>query len=228
MSIMPDVPATKPSSRVAAFLEKARTSRARLIFIVDATGSRDEAWDMASKTQAEMFQEAARPGALDVKPIYFRGLQDFDAECKASGWTNNARDLMSLMARIKCKTGHTQIQRALEHVLKEHQQQPVNAVVYIGDMCEEKPQALYDAASGLGVPCFMFQEGEDRFAAEVFREIARLTGGAYYSFHPGAANQLRDLLQAVGAYAAGGLTALADLRSDSARKLLGQIKGGKS
>ena len=53
---------------------------------------------------------------------------------------------------------------------KEHQHQPVNAVVYVGDMCEEETQALYDTASGLGVPLFMFQEGEDRIAAKVFRE----------------------------------------------------------
>jgi von Willebrand factor type A domain len=221
---MPDLPATKPS-RVAAFLEKTQAAhRGRLVFIVDATGSREQAWDMASKTQAEMFQKAAGIGMLNVQLIYFRGLEGFDGECKASRWTSDARELASLMARITCKTGHTQIQRALEHVRKEHQQQPVSAVVYIGDMCEEKPQTLYDMASGLGVPCFMFHEGEDRFAAEIFREIARLSHGAYYSFRPGAADQLRDLLQAVGAYAAGGLTALADLRSDSARKLLGQLK----
>lgn len=227
---MPDVPTTKPSSRVAAFLEKARTekvrtaSRARLIFTVDATGSREKAWDMASKTQAEMFQEAARIGTLDVQLVYFRGIEGFDGECKASRWTNDARELANLMARITCRMGQTQIRRALEHVRKEHQQPPVNAVVYIGDMCEERPQALYDAARELGVPCFMFQEAEDRFAAEIFREIARFTGGAYYSFHPGAADQLRELLQSVGAYAAGGLQALADLRSDFARKLLGQMK----
>jgi hypothetical protein len=226
---MPDVPATKPSSRVTAFLEKARTaSRARLIFIVDATGSREKAWDMASKTQAEMFQEAAGAGRLDVQLVYFRGVDGFDGECKASRWTRDARDLANLMTGITCRTGETQIVKALAHAKREHASEPVNAIVYVGDMCEEKAQALYDAASRLGVPCFMFQEGEDRFAAEVFREIARLTGGAYYSFHPGAANQLRDLLQAVGAYAAGGLTALADLRSDSARKLLGQMKKGQS
>jgi hypothetical protein len=43
MSIMPDVPATKAPSRVAAFLEKVRTSRARLIFALDATFSRQPA-----------------------------------------------------------------------------------------------------------------------------------------------------------------------------------------
>jgi hypothetical protein len=123
--------------------------------------SREQAWDMASRTQAEIFQEAARIGTLDVQLVYFRGLEGFDGECKVSRWTSDARELTSLIARITCRTGHTQIQRALEHVRKEHQHQPVNAVVYVGDMCEEKPQTLYDTASGLA-PCFMFQEGEDR------------------------------------------------------------------
>jgi hypothetical protein len=221
---MPDVPATKPSSRVAAFLEKVRTSRARLIFIVDATGSRKEAWDMASKTQAEMFQEAARTGTLDVQLVYFRGVDGFNGECKASRWTRDARDLANLMAGVACWTGETQIVKALTHAKREHASDPINAIVYVGDACEEKPQVLYDMASGLGVPCFMFQEGENPLAAEVFREIARFSGGAYYSFRPGAVDQLRELLQAVAAFATGGLTALADLRSDSARKLLQQMK----
>jgi hypothetical protein len=223
---MPDLPANKPPSRVAAFLEKTQAAhRGRLIFVVDATGSRQFSWDLASKTQAEMFQEAAGIGTLSVQLIYFRGLEGFDGECKASRWTSDARELASLMARITCKTGHTQIQRALEHVRKEHQQQPVSAIVYIGDMCEERPETLYDATAALsGVPCFIFQEGEDRFAAEVFREMARLSHGAYHSFYPGAALQLAELLRAVAAFATGGLKALSDLRSEASVKLLGQLK----
>jgi hypothetical protein len=219
---MPENLPDRRTQRVAAFLKKARA--ARLIFIVDATGSRKEAWDMASKTQTEMFQEAARIGALDVQLIYFRGIDGFNGECKASRWTRDQRNLANLMTGIDCWTGETQIVKALAHAKREHASEPVNAIVYIGDMCEEKAQVLYDMASGLGVPCFMFQEGEDRIAAEVFREIARLTRGAYHSFRPGAADQLRNLLQAVGAFATGGVQALQDLRTDSARKLLGQLK----
>jgi hypothetical protein len=59
---------------------------------------------------------------------------------------------------------------------------------------------------------------------EVFRELARLSGGAYEKFNAGAAKQLGELLRAVAAFAVGGLTALADLRSESARKLLTQMK----
>jgi hypothetical protein len=39
----------------------------------------------------------------------------------------------------------------------------------------------------------------------------------------GRCPQVSDLLHAVAAFAAGGLTALSDLRTDSARKLLGQL-----
>ena len=63
----------------------------------------------------------------------------------------------------------------------------------------------------LGVPAFMFQEGDDPIAEQAFREIARLTRGAYCRFDPGAAHQLAELLRAAAAYAAGGMRALADL-----------------
>ncbi len=48
----------------------------------------------------------------------------------------------------------------------------------------------------------MFQEGHDGVAEQAFREIARLTGGAWCRFDPGAAAQLRELLRAAAAYAA--------------------------
>jgi hypothetical protein len=61
-------------------------------------------------------------------------------------------------------------------------------------------------------------------AAQVIREMARLTKGAHLKFTPGSARELGGLLRAVAAFATGGLTALSDLRTDSARKLLGQLK----
>jgi hypothetical protein len=79
----------------------------------------------------------------------------------------------------------------------------------------------------LGVPAFMFQEGHDPIAERAFREIARLSRGAYCRFDVGAAHQLAELLRAAAAYAAGGMRALADLsarRSAGAQRLLAQMK----
>ncbi len=80
----------------------------------------------------------------------------------------------------------------------------------------------------LKVPVFMFQEGHDAVAEQAFREIARLTGGAWCRFDPGAAAQLRELLRAIAAYAAGGRQALVRLAktTSGAAKLLGQMGCG--
>jgi hypothetical protein len=92
---------------------------------------------------------------------------------------------------------------------------------------EENPDTLAHEAGELGrlgVPAFMFQEGHDREVEQVFRQIARLTRGAYCRFDPGAARQLAERLRAVAVYAVGGLTGLAGRRDAGAIKLLGQLK----
>ena len=78
----------------------------------------------------------------------------------------------------------------------------------------------------LKVPVFMFQESADAVAEQAFREIARLSGGAWCRFDPGAAGQLRELLRAAAAFAAGGREALLRLSKTTshAAQLLGQMK----
>jgi len=78
----------------------------------------------------------------------------------------------------------------------------------------------------LKVPVFLFQEGDDAVAEKAFREIARLTGGAWCRFDPGAAAQLRELLRAAATYATGGREALLKLAKNAggAAKLIGQMK----
>jgi hypothetical protein len=95
---------------------------------------------------------------------------------------------------------------------------------------EEKIDDLCAAAGALGllgVPAFVFQEGHDPIAEQAFREIARLTRGAYCRFDVGAAHQLRELLRAAAAYAAGGIKALTDLsrrQGAGAVRLLEQLR----
>jgi hypothetical protein len=165
-------------------------------------------------------QEAAKIGGLEIQLVYYRGLEEF----QHSGWTAHAHELANQMSRITCATGYTQIGRVLAHLRKEHTQRPVSAAIFVGDATEEKSHTLYNAAAGLGVPLFVFQEGSDPEVVKVFREMARLTKGAYSSFTPSAARELAELLRAVAAFAAGGLTALADLRTEGARRLLSQLK----
>jgi hypothetical protein len=90
---------------------------------------------------------------------------------------------------------------------------------------------LHRVAAGtlglMGVPAFVFQEGHDPVAEQAFREIARLSRGAYSRFRPGAANELAELLRAAAAYAAGGVKALENLsfrQNSGAVKLLQQMR----
>jgi hypothetical protein len=104
----------------------------------------------------------------------------------------------------------------------------VAAVAYVGDAMEENPDELCRLAGEiglLGVRAFMFHEGRDRLAERTFREIARITGGAYLPFDRSAAAQLKALLAAVATYAAGGIKALQASRSEGARLLLPKLGG---
>ncbi|MFN3349007.1 VWA domain-containing protein [Pseudorhodoplanes sp.] len=220
-------------AEIDAFLSKVREmvpaalggQRGRLVFALDATMSRQPTWDSACQLQAQMFEEAAKIGGLDVQLVYFRGL----AECRASGWVAQPERLGALMERIDCRGGHTQIGRVLRHVRKESEQRKVQALVYVGDAMEEPIDDLCAGAGELGllgVPAFMFQEGGDPIAENAYREIARLSRGAYGRFSPGAAKELAELLRAAAAYAAGGMKALSDLsarQSGGAQKLLRQM-----
>ena len=225
-----------PSARaeIDAFIQRARTmapsvgagKRGRLIFALDATMSRQPTWDTACRLQGEMFRETGAIGGLDVQLLYFRGLD----ECRASRWVSDGAGLGDLMGRIQCQGGHTQLRKVLSHTRKESDRAKVQALVYVGDAMEEAIDDLAVAAGELGlrgIPAFMFQEGHDPVAEQAFREIVRLTRGAYCRFDLSAAGELGELLRAAAAYAAGGvkaLTALSARRNGGAQKLLAQMR----
>jgi hypothetical protein len=170
-----------------------------------------------------MFREVATAGGLEVQLVYYRG----DSQCAASRWTTDTNHLTKIMTGIMCRAGHTQLRKVLTHAQKETRLLKVGALIFIGDALEEEPDEVIPEAhelGRLGVPAFMFQEGDDRKVEQVFREIAGVTKGAYCRFDPGAARQLAELLKAVAVYAVGGLTALAARKDAGAVKLLGQLK----
>jgi hypothetical protein len=232
----PGRPPEESSSRseIDAFLEKARGmtssrqpgARGRLIFALDATMSRQPTWDSACQLQADMFRETAAIGGLEVQLTYFRGF----GECRSSRWVDDPRHLAELMTRIDCRGGATQIRRVLKHARKAAGGKPVQALIYIGDAMEEPIDevcALAGELGLLGLPAFMFHEGRDPVAENSFKEVARLTGGAYCPFDSGSAKELRELLSAVAVYAAGGRTALENYGrrgGGQARLLIEQIR----
>jgi hypothetical protein len=227
------LPQKSGKADVDAFLAKVRSTpiarpageRGRLIFAMDATASREHAWDRACNIQGEMFRETAALGGLDIQLCYYRGFGEFNA----SPWLSSSDELLKRMTSVSCRGGFSQIEKVLRQALKQTRQRQVQALVFVGDCMEEDVDQLCQLAGELGmkgVPAFMFHEGSEPVAQQAFKQIARLTRGAYCSFDATSAGQLRDLLRAVAVYAAGGQRALQDFskgRSDVVLKLTHQL-----
>ncbi len=188
--------------------------------------SRQPTWDLAQAVQGKMFEAAAAFGGLDVQLVYFRGF----GECKASPFVPGGGKLADYMAKIEVRAGTTQIGKVLKHVRQETRRRPARVLVYVGDAMEESADVIAGLAGQLallGVKAFVFQEGHDEAAEKCFRDIARLTGGAYAAFDLSAPEKLAALLAAAAAYAAGGRPALLSLaqgnQAGPAHLLLAQI-----
>ena len=182
-------------------------TRGRLLFAMDATASREPTWDHACALQGEMFVAAEGLGGLDVRLAFYRGFDEF----KVSRWTSDGHELARLMSAVRCLAGRTQIGRLLRYAAEQRRESRIDAVVFVGDCCEEDVDQVGHEAGQLGLlglPVFVFHEGNDRVASRLFPQIAKLTRGAYCKFDRTSPDQLRKLLGAVAAYAAGGRDAL--------------------
>ncbi len=237
---VPTQDATRPPEKrssageIDAFLRQARAvaplrdgQGGRLILALDATMSRQPTWDLACSLQAEMFDAVGKAGTLGVQLVYFRGI----GECRASKFVNDTGALKQLMAGISCQGGTTQIGKVLSHALKETTSAKVDAVVYIGDAMEEQLQDLSAKAGDLGlrgVPVFVFQEGRDGMAETAFKEIARLSRGAWFRFDRNSAATLAKLLSAVAVFASGGLKALEARGRPEDRLMIESMRGSGS
>src|SRR6516225_6611000 len=124
--IMPYSTPTSPA-KLDAFLDQLATqlpSCGRLIFALDATASRQPTWDEACKLTADMFSEAAASGNLEIQLVFYKGPH---GECKASAWMADAKRLSTIMSKIVCEGGHTQIKKILSHVRRENDKSPIAA-----------------------------------------------------------------------------------------------------
>ena len=208
------LPAKTSTARdIDAFLKRAAKlpalsqTKGRLIFAIDATMSRQPTWKKATEIQSDMFAVAQSIGGLAVQLVFFRGAGEF----QASEWTPSPIVLANRMRDVTCRSGFTQLRAVLRHAGAEARQTKVGALVYIGDCFEEDADSVVAEAANLsllGVPAFMFHEGDDPRAASVFGDVARLTKGVYARFDAHAAKQLRELLMAAAIYATGGAVAL--------------------
>jgi hypothetical protein len=123
---------------------RASGTRGRLLFALDATASREPTWDHACSIQGEMFVAAEALGGIDVRLAFYRGFDEF----KVSRWTSDGRELARLMSAVRCLAGRTQIGRLLRYAAEQRRDSRIDAVVFVGDCCEEDvDQVGHEAAS---------------------------------------------------------------------------------
>jgi len=195
----------------------------RLLFALDATASREPTWEQARRYHKDLFEAAATGGNLAVQLCYYRGLAEF----YASPWLTNSIELRAQMEQVTCLGGATQIERLLRHYLQAGSPKtPVRALVFVGDALEESSGILFDLAGQCRLknqPLFLFQEGQDPQVALAFKQLAKLSGGAYAALDQHSADYLRELLGAVARYASGGRQALTHSGREGDRLLLDQL-----
>lgn len=227
---MPRPPAEQTNSaQISAFVQRARNlrrysaERARLVFAIDATASRQPTWDLACELQADMFRAADNLASLSIQLAYYRGL----GEVRLGDWSDDTALLARNMSRVHCAAGRTQITRLLRAALRQQASVQARAMVFIGDAVEEPTAALEELAGQCrlhALPLFLFQEGYDPLTRGAFESMAGISAGAYSRFDQGSAERLGALLGAVARYAAGGRAALEGSSSASAQQLLAQLK----
>jgi hypothetical protein len=206
------------STEIEAFLAKARAlevartsgGRGRLVFAIDAKVSTTDLGYRLSTTESDVRGSGrdwwARYSACLLSGAPRVRFFTLDRRCTHTRWPDGKNQL---------PCWHDSDWQGARR-----------ALVFVGDAMEETAADLCAAARELGLPVFLFQEGDDPEATRVFREIARLTNGAYCRFDPGSARQLAELLRAVAVYAAGGRRALLASGNAGAVKLLAQLKEG--
>lgn len=189
-------------------VRRAPRNPARLMIGLDLTGSREPRLKEARIAMAGMLDVMKRVGGFTVKAVYYRGTN----ECReTAGWTDDIDGLCRSMMQLSCEVGGSQIGRVLQRALDEKEQ--LDAVIFIGDHCEEDPGELKDLAAALGrrrIPVFVFHECSDfdkysRQAKPVFKFTAEASGGAYVEFKPDSGAALKEMLASIAAFSAQGI-----------------------
>jgi hypothetical protein len=190
----------------------------RMVFALDATASRQHAWDAARAVTDSLF--TAVPGGIEIALAAHGGGQ----ATRFGAFHRNVGPLRDEAASIVCRAGHTRMLDLVELSLKHTS---VRAFVYIGDCFEEDPVrglALADMMRLRGTKLIVLHDlsTASREDAIFFAAMAARTGGMVLPFDANSLEHLRDVLSALAAYVAGGRSLLQSrcLTSPASRLLL--------
>jgi hypothetical protein len=187
--------------------------RARLVFGIDMTASRQPSIEPAKQLQDVLLRTL--PGELEVALAVHGG----EEVHTFTPFTSNPQRLRDLAAGLRCRGGKTRLLEILRRALK---QRGVRCVVYVGDMFEESSLEAAEIAGELAernIRVIVLHDtslrnesgdaGSYDAAGAVFGMLAERTGGALLPFDISALEELAKLLEAVAVLAVGGTEMLA-------------------
>ena len=217
------VVATKPVVAPQADLIKSAlesAGRPRLVFAIDATASRDDAWDAAKKVTDTLFE--AVPDALDVALAVHGG----DEVHTYTEFCSDYKALRGMAGRVHCQMGGTRLNEILKKTI---QHERVKVVVYIGDVFEEDVQEAIELAETLkikGCRIVIHAGHEGSSDHRAFQMIAKASNGCVLPFNANAIKDMRANIEAIAILASGGTKLLANKAqtSQAAALLLSHIK----
>lgn len=190
----------------------------RLGFIIDATYSRSDTWEKATRIQAKLFNEVE---GLEVNVMHFGG-----NGINQTGWHDTAEPIISHMNGVSCVSGSTKILPCIDRYLNDDKDPKV--LLMIGDTYEESHESGIAKAQKMkecGIKFFALQEGDDYSANQMYRTMTEITGGSYAKFDDEAT--LKGLIGAIKTYAVKGvegLKMLANSGDQNAKRIAGGMK----
>jgi hypothetical protein len=203
------------------------------VLLALANHARSPGWDRAKVLQRQMFE--ATPGSgLEMKFAFYAEDDDKGVRrCQITKrWTTSCDEMASIMDRAECSCGcYVNIRSVLHQAIKENQNQPMRAVIIVGDVFHDDQDSLDEAALAAnrlrreGTRVFLVQQGDDPHTTRKLKYLARVTGATYFRFDPKTQQQqAAEMLEAVSAYAAGGEEAVKARGGQASRLLLEHLK----
>ena len=198
----PPAPARGGASSVDRFLDQARSvpapherpSRGRLVFALDATMSRQPTWDLAQSAAGQDVRGGGRARRPRRAARLFPRLQ----RMPRLALRRRRRGTCEADERDRVRGGHTQIGKVLRHVRDETKRARRSARSSMSAMPWKRRPTTSRRRRRRTRPArrqgLLLPRGPDPTARRAFREIARLTGGAYATFDAGTAGAAREPL----------------------------------
>lgn len=205
-----------------AFVESTLNTTSKSIgFVIDRTGSREQAWAEAKIEQEKLLKQHG--SELKARLVHFGGNKIGD-----TGWHPTVRPLIDEMNRVKCEGGQTQILESLQRF--QNPGEAPGVIMLIGDCFEENENDILPVTKQLalnGTRVFAFQEGGNTRAQKAFATIADITKGSYLKLGDDADVSLDSGTKATVTWLQGGDEALKKLALTGDKAAINMAKSMK-